>query len=284
MKTKQGILRLIALLPIFGFGLVFDVCAADLKKELVVDLGNDVTLQLILIPPSPDKIEPERKGQEEKSVQMTNVKKPYYIGKYEVTQEQWMAVMGKNPSEFTGDLFSRLDPKRPVEMVNFYECQLFVIMLNIKTGQNFSLPTEDEWKYACRAGSKGKFSFGDDEKKLDQYAWYGRNSDRQTHHVGQKKPNAWGVFDMYGNVSEWCFARPGTIKVITDDGEREAEPEDSGIHLGGSFLDSNPELFELKGRTYGDPLRKFRTYGFRLILHPVAEEKDPSRPSQRPSD
>ena len=103
------------------------------------------------------------------------ITKPFYLGKYEVTQEQWEAVMGSNPSHFKG-------PKNPVEKVSWDDCQQFLVKLNAKSGGQggkFVLPTEAQWEYACRAGSTGKFCFGDDEKQLGEYAWYGDELRRQ---------------------------------------------------------------------------------------------------------
>jgi formylglycine-generating enzyme required for sulfatase activity len=115
------------------------------------------------------------------------------MGKYEVTQAQWEAVMGNNPSRFKG-------PNRPVEMVSWDDAQAFIAALNRRNdGYVYRLPTEAEWEYACRAGSTGDYA-----GKLDEMGWYEENAGRQTHPVGQKQPNAWGLYDMHGNVSEWC--------------------------------------------------------------------------------
>jgi formylglycine-generating enzyme required for sulfatase activity len=127
------------------------------------------------------------------------ITKPFYLGKYEVTQEQWEAVMGSNLSYVIG-------PKNPVDSVNWDDCQEFLVKLNAKTGgkgSKFVLPTEAQWEYACRAGSTTWFSYGDDVKLLGEYAWCNSVSGL-THPVGKKKPNAWGLYDMYGNVHEWC--------------------------------------------------------------------------------
>ncbi|MBV6505696.1 MAG: hypothetical protein ILNGONEN_01260 [Syntrophorhabdaceae bacterium] len=123
----------------------------------------------------------------------------FYLGKYPLTQAQWQAVMGNNPSYFKGDL------NLPVENVSWDDCQQFLKKLNDMIGKKlFRLPSEAEWEYACRAGSTGKFCFGDEERKLREYAWYADNSGIKTHPVGQLKPNAWGLYDMHGNVGECC--------------------------------------------------------------------------------
>ena len=120
----------------------------------------------------------------------------YQIGKYEVTQEQWFAVMGTNPSANKGRTL-------PVEQVSWDDIQQFIAKLNQKTGQKYRLPSEAEWEYAARARTTTEWSFGSDESKLGNYAWYGRNSGGKTQEVGQKLPNAFGLYDMHGNVWEW---------------------------------------------------------------------------------
>ena len=135
---------------------------------------------------------------DEKPVHTVHITQPFYLGKYEVTQGQWQAVTGNNPSNFKGD------PNRPVESVSWDDVQEFIRRLNSREGgATYRLPTEAEWEYAARAGSQTRWSFGDEASQLGRYAWYDGNAGRQTHPVGQLQPNPWGLYDMHGNVWEW---------------------------------------------------------------------------------
>lgn len=127
------------------------------------------------------------------------IAKSFYMGKYEVTQAQWEAVMGRNPSYF------REKPNHPVEKVSWRACQKFIRRLNALGQGVFRLPTEAEWEYACRAGTETQFSFGNSAENADKYMWWrGNNKPNETKEVGLKLPNPWGLHDMHGNVLEWC--------------------------------------------------------------------------------
>jgi len=126
--------------------------------------------------------------------------KGFYMQTTEVTQGQWRAIMSSSPSKF-----SNCGEDCPVEQVSWDDVQTFISKLNRKKGGNrYRLPTEAEWEYAARAGSTARFCYGDDEGRLSEYAWYSGNSGGKTHPVAQKQPNAWGLYDMHGNVYEWC--------------------------------------------------------------------------------
>ena len=122
----------------------------------------------------------------------------YYIGETEVTQELWNAIMGSNPSSHMGDM------QRPVERVSWDDCQTFISKLNQLTGATFHLPTEAQWEYAARGGNKSKGYTYSGSNAIDDVAWYNDNSDRMTHPVKTKAPNELGIYDMSGNVFEWC--------------------------------------------------------------------------------
>ncbi len=159
------------------------------------DLGQGVSLEMVLIPAgkfvmgSPKK---EKDRSDDETQHEVTLTKPFYIGKYEVTQEQWEAVMGKNPSRRKG-------AKLPVTDVSWNDCQDFIKKLNAKTNGGYRLPTEAEWEYSCRAGTSTAYSYGDKLTRSDA------NIDGDsTKAVGSYKPNAFGLYDMHGNVFEWC--------------------------------------------------------------------------------
>lgn len=172
-------------------------------KEKTIDMGNGVKMEFVLIPAGEfDMGSPpaERdRDNDEGPVHRVTISKPFYMGKYEVTQQQYYVVAKSKPSQFKQD-------DRPVETVSWEQADSFCKKLGkIKAGF-YRLPTEAEWEYACRAGCQKRFYFGDDPaySQIEQYAWYSENSDSTTHPVGQKKPNSFGLYDTHGNVWEWC--------------------------------------------------------------------------------
>jgi len=173
---------------------------SGLEKALSLDLGNGVKMELVIIPAG-EFMMGDAKGDPDEVAHKVSITKPFYLGRYEVTQEQWQAVMGTDPSKIKG-------PQNPVESVSWTEAQDFCKKLGEKFADHklkFSLPTEAQWEYACRAGTATKFYYGDADKDMVDYGWCKVNSGGTTHPAGQKKPNAWGLYDMHGNVSEWCY-------------------------------------------------------------------------------
>jgi formylglycine-generating enzyme required for sulfatase activity len=170
------------------------------EQEKIAKQGNSISMKFTLIPAGAFYMGSEE-SDGEKPVHKVKINNPFYLGTYPVTQREWKAVMGNynNPSYFKGD-------DLPVEQVSWDNVQEFIMKLNEKEGTDkYRLPSEAEWEYACRAGTTTRYSFGDDESELDDYAWYDDNSDGKTYPVGQKKPNSWGLYDMHGNVWEWVY-------------------------------------------------------------------------------
>jgi formylglycine-generating enzyme required for sulfatase activity len=128
---------------------------------------------------------------------LVTITRGFWMSQTEITQKQWVDIMGYNPSYHKGD-------NLPVENLSWNDCQKFIEKINKLGAGTYRLPTEAEWEYACRAGSSSEFCFGDNPQDLDNYGWHVFNSNYQTQPVKQKQPNAWGLYDMHGNVWEWC--------------------------------------------------------------------------------
>ena len=194
----------------------------------------------------------------------------FWIGRYEVTQGEFTAVTGKNPSHFTGD------SNRPVEKVSFIDASNYCAVVTqreraagrLPADHEYRLPYEAEWEYACRAGSTNLFNFGDDVAMADLYAWIGENSDGQTHPVGQKRPNAWGLYDTHGNVWEWCldWFEPYPAMALVDP----VGPATNKFKLfkGGGW-DKDAPFARASSRFMMTPASGIHFVGFRMALAPI---------------
>ncbi|MEN6319946.1 MAG: formylglycine-generating enzyme family protein [Syntrophaceae bacterium] len=188
------------------------------------------------------------------------ISKPFYMQTTEVTQGQWQKIMGDNPS-----IFRNCGSDCPVENVSWLDALQFIGKLNqMEKTDKYRLPTEAEWEYASRAGSAMKFSFGNSEDTIGDYAWYDKNSGRRTHPVAQRKANTWGLYDMYGNVSEWCqdWQDDYPTSTVTD-----PKGPSSGQHRilrGGSWL-SNAVVLTSAFRGQDYPMVRSNDIGFRLV-------------------
>lgn len=196
--------------------------------------------------------------------------KDFWLGKYEVTQREYLAVTGVNPSGFTNNL------ECPVEKVRFTETAAYCAALTARERQakrlplnfEYRLPTEAEWEYACRAGSTNFYGFGDDTSLAEQYAWTLENSDGRTHPIGQKRPNAWGFHDMHGNVWEWCsdwFARFPPVNARDPVGPPGGKFK---VFRGGGW-NNTVEMARAGNRFMMAPTNGIHFVGFRLALGEV---------------
>ncbi|MDA1142711.1 MAG: formylglycine-generating enzyme family protein, partial [Planctomycetota bacterium] len=158
--------------------------------------------------------------------------KPFYLAKYALTRKQYAQLAGKNPSHFK-------TKSCPVESVSWDDSVAFCEKLSQQSGVHFGLPSEAQWEYACRAGSTGLWCFGSKESQLPRYAWYDKNSGGKTHPVGKKEPNDWSLYDMHGNVWEWCEdAWHDSYKGVPSDGSAwkdGADEKDARVLRGGSW-------------------------------------------------
>jgi formylglycine-generating enzyme required for sulfatase activity len=249
--------RILGIAVVLGLVGALTVMAQEVRpgKAEVIELTKDVKLEMVLIPavkfkmgsPASEKSRSDREMQHE-----VTLTKPFYMGKYEVTQEQWKALMGNNPSSRTKGA------KLPVTDVSWEDCQTFIKKLNAKTKGGYRLPTEAEWEYACREGTTTAYSVGASLKQSD--ANVGSDS---INAVGRYKANAFGLYDMHGNVWEWCedwYAAYPAGAAIDPRGPA------TGVHRvlrGGSFL-ANVSSARSSTRNFSKPTNQFDYNGFRL--------------------
>ena len=187
----------------FEYCQVEDVETSEMIKDVETITVNGVSFDMIKVEGGTYKMGSNDGDADEKPVHDEMVA-TFQIGKTEVTQELWQAVMGTNPSYFTGEA------NLPVHMVSWTDCNTFITKLNQETGKNFRLPTEAEWEYAARGGNKSQGYTYSGSNTLDDVAWYEDNASSKSHPVAQKKPNELGIYDMTGNVCEWTSDKYST--------------------------------------------------------------------------
>ena len=241
-------------------------------------ITNSIGMKLVLIPAgeflmgSPAS---EKDRSSDESQQRVQITKPFWLGMYEVTQGEYQKVMGKNPSWFSakGSGAAKVEGQEtdrlPVENVSWEDavkfCERLSALPEEKTaGRVYRLPTEAEWEYACRAGSTTRYCFDESRESLDDFAWYDENSGNRTHPVGQKKPNAWGLYDMHGNVWEWCRDTYGDKLPGGADPVVETRPSESRVVRGGCWDYDFEGSCQSAFRFRDSPDGRNRFVGFRL--------------------
>ncbi len=183
----------------------------------------------------------------------------YCIGETEVTQQLWEAVMGSNPSEFSGSM------NLPVECVSWDDCQVFIQKLNQLTGKKFRLPTEAEWEFAARGGTKSRHYKYAGGNILASVAWYGGNASGETHPVAQKAPNELGLYDMSGNVFEWCHDWYGEYSSSAQTNPKGPSSASYRVNRGGSWINGEWNC-RVSYRNNNSPDYRFSLLGLRLAL------------------
>lgn len=235
---------------------------------------NSIKMQFKLLPAGTFMMGSRFGESDEQPVHGVILKKPFTIGVYEVTQSQFEGIMGVNPSKYQS-------PSNPVEQVSWLAAIEFCRKLSDlpkekAAGYEYRLPTEAEWEYACRSGSMTKYNFGDQTGQLGNYSWYLKNSRDRTHPIGQKKPNIWGLYDMNGNVWEWCqdwFAIYPDETVIDPVGPSSGQFR---ILRGGSWSSESMKC-RSADRFWHEPDKVFRDLGFRVIQVSKANGSDNSQ-------
>jgi formylglycine-generating enzyme required for sulfatase activity len=241
-------------------------------------MTNSIGMKLVYIQPGEFQMGSNDGGNFENPLHTVKITKGFYMGVYEVTQEQYQKVMGTNPSNFKGE------DNLPVEAVSWDNALEFCTKLSQKEGKTYRLPTEAEWEYACRAGTTTKFSFGDDESQLGDYAWYIQNSgmNMKTHPVGEKKPNAWGLYDMAGNVWEWCqdwYAKDWYSKGPAENPLNESYGDKNSRVIRGGSWGGGSVLCRVSIRGSYGPILRSDYIGFRVVLDSNPEEPKSNKES-----
>ena len=279
---------------LFGAGCSSDAARAADKvsrptnkpKTMTLDLGKGVKMKFALVPAgefmmgskfSPAQAASKFEGKDsnyasEHPRHKVTISEPFYVGVYEVTQSQFAAVMGSEP--WKGKMLTKLGPDYPASWVHWNEANEFCSKLSKTLGKKVSLPTEAQWEYACRAGSDTAFCFGDAPSKLSDYGWWRGNmvdNDKAKSYarkIGSKKPNAWGLYDMHGNVWEWCsdwFDKDFYAGGKKVDPENTKESKNPNVR-GGSWYNDPCHLRSAARNSWCAPKYRHYNYGFRVIV------------------
>ncbi len=258
-----------------GLALAFGVLSCEAAPAPVVHavaVAPGATLEFVALPPGTyerGSAETEAgRDRDEGPRHRVTLTRGFWLGRHEITQAQWTAVMGTNPAVFKQGPDA---PRRPVESVSWDDCARFIARLNALGVGRFRLPTEAEWEYAARAGTTTRFPWGDDPKDFEthRFAWANSRSYAVTHPVGAKPPNPWGLYDLHGNVWEWCsdWYGPYPAGPLTDPaGPAEGRER---VFRGGSWYDFPPSL-RSANRHRHVPDRRYTAVGLRLAWEPEA--------------
>jgi formylglycine-generating enzyme required for sulfatase activity len=263
--------KILGIAMVLGLVGALSVMAQDVKlgKVEVIELGKDVKLEMVLIPAGKFKMgspasEKHRFKETQHEVTLT---KPFYMGKYEVTQERWESVMGTGFLWFGGNPSTIKGPELPVTGVSWNDCKEFIKKLNAKTETDggYRLPTEAECEYACRAGTMTVYSFGD--KIMPKDLNYNNAKIGKPVAVGSYKPNTFGLYDLHGNVSEWCedWYEDYPAGGVTD--PKGPAKEVYRVLRGGSFICNDPSA-RSAFRFSSKPTQRSYINGFRLAMAP----------------
>ena len=229
---------------------------ADLLLKEEVYPG--VEMEFVYIPPGRFTMGSKDGDRDERTVHEVEINRGFYLARYPVTRAHWERVMDNDPSRSEG-------PNRPVDSVSWQDAAEYLEKLNAaEGGPQYRMPTEAEWEYACRAGTTTVFSFGDDDQGLALYAWYRDNSGFQTQEVGLKQPNAWGLYDMHGNVWEWCLDwYDEQYYAVSPRCDPQGPPEGTSRVLRGGSWDNGPDGLHAAGRNRFRPAFRSSSFGFR---------------------
>jgi len=255
-------------------------------KTLTLDLGKGVTMKLVLVPAGDfmmgGKFSPAESVKKfggkanhyasEHPRRKVTISKPFYIGVFELTQAQWEAVMDEKP--YDSKMVTKIGPDYPASWMQWTEANEYCAKLSKKLGKKIALPTEAQWEYACRAGSDTEFCYGDDPKKIGDYGWLGSNmidnkkASTYARKGGLRKPNAWGIYDMHGNVWEWC--RDWYDKDFYANGKNvdpvNLKESKTVTSRGGSWYNDPIHLRSAARNSWTGPKYRHYNYGFRIVV------------------